>query len=46
MVPAGTKGRDYVCPKGVVKHNSGCLAEYQIEGLADQFRKTGYEETL
>lgn len=33
-------------PKGVLKTIMDTLAEYQIEGLANQFRKTGYEETL
>jgi hypothetical protein len=33
-------------PKGVLNTIMDALAEYQIEGLADQFRKTGYEETL
>ena len=35
-----------VVPKGVLNTIIDTLGEYQIEGLADQFRKNGYEETL
>lgn len=44
-LPAQRAGIMFV-PKGVLKTIMDTLAEYQIEGLADQFRKTGYEETL
>jgi hypothetical protein len=44
-LPAQRAGIMFI-PKDVLNTIMDALAEYQIEGLADQFRKTGYEETL
>jgi hypothetical protein len=44
-LPAQKAGIMFV-PKDVLSIIIDTLAEYQIAGIADQFRKTGYKETL